>query len=343
MKKSEKTKLRYILRIFIIFFMFIFISCNMGDESSEENNNENNTDSELIQITKSSPQSSQNPVFSPDDKYILFTRFKNGYNKGPSEIVKINIESRKETIIVPASDFDNVNVPYGSWVENKICFASDRGGEADEIWIVNDDGTNLRQITTHSEDNEEYYIEPVFNPTNTNQIVFEYVKGENDDTAIHKIAFLDVSSGKVTLLTDGSYDDRLPSWSSDGKMILFQRNLYGRDEGWDIYVGDINTETIKITNLRKISQSNSDDTDCSWCFNGKYVLSSSNYNNIDLPNIYMFPLDTSLKPIRITFNDENEEGAPSQSHNEEWVAFESHSGEDEDTPSEIWIVKTTNN
>ncbi len=56
----------------------------------------------------------------------------------------------------------------------------------------------------------------------------------------------------------------------------------------------------------------------------------------------MFPLDTSLKPIRITFNDENEEGALSQSHNEEWVVFESHSGEDEDTPSLIWIVKTTN-
>ncbi len=30
-----------------------------------------------------------------------------------------------------------------------------------------------------------------------------------------------------------------------GKMILFQRNLYGRNEGWDIYVADINTEAIK--------------------------------------------------------------------------------------------------
>ena len=295
---------------------------------------------EAVQVTHDLPESAQNPVFSPDDSSILYTRFMNGYNSGPSELVKVRIDGSHEQIIVPAAGADNVNVPFGSWIGNKICFSSDRAGEADEIWMVNDDGSGLTQLTSHSEDDEVYYIEPVFNPENTNLIVFEYVRGENDSTAVHQIALLKIKSGDIALLTHGQFDDRLPSWSNDGKKIVFQRKEYGQDEGWSIYIADMDINASEpLSNIRAISPGISDDTDCSWSTDGHYVLSSSNYGGLPVPNVFMFPVDAASLPVRETFCSLSEDGAPSQSHNGAWIAFESHKGDSEDMSSQIWIIK----
>jgi len=338
-----------IKNILILLTSLIFISCGGGGgdgNSSDLSDNQPNTtesrNDSAVKITNVYPKSCQNPCFSPDGKSIIYTRFLNGYNKGPSELVKIRTNGSDEQIIVSANDTDNVNVPFGAWIGNKICFASDRGGDADEIWIVDDNGENLKQITTHSADNEVYYIEPVFNPKNSNQIVFEYVKGENDKTAIHRVAFLDVITKEVTLLTDGTYDDRLPSWSNDGTKILFQRNEYGADEGWQIYTADINTnKPATISNLQLISFGEADYTDCSWSYDDKYILSSSNYGGLDIPNIWAFPIDTTLEPIQKSFNQNNEDGAPTQSHDGKKISFESHSGDSEEEPSQIWIIDSS--
>ena len=313
-------------------FLVLFISCSKDRVYRR--------DDSAVKITNDFSKSAQNPVFSPDGKYLVYTRFLNGYNRGPSELVKLRIDSLTEEILVRSDDADNVNVPFGSWVQDKVCFSSDRGGGTDEIWEVNDDGTGLKQLTYHSEESEIYYIEPVYNPKNITQIVFEYVTGEDDNTSTHQIAYLDKNTGSITLLTNGDFDDRLPSWSNDGKKILFQRNDYSKDEGWMIYVADINTDgQAKLCNIHTISNGISDDTDCSWSFDDKYVLTSSNADNIQFPNIFMMPVDTTLKKIRKTYSTYNEDGAPSQSHDGKWIAFESHVGEDEDYPSEIWIIK----
>jgi TolB protein len=320
---------------YIIFILALtLISC----ERDEENLLEIRTDN-AIKVTSFAPESSQNPCFSPDGQYLIFTRFLDGYNSGASEIVKIKVDGSAEETIVSASNSNNVNVPFGSWVDNKICFASDRAGLADEIWIVNDDGSHLQQITTHPEEEGTYYIEPVFNPQNTHQIIFEYVTGKDDNTAIHKIAFLDVETSNVYLLTDGTFDDRLPSWSNDGSKIIFQRNNFGQEEGWRVYVANINTNPpASIDSLRVIYFGESEYMDCSWSYDDKYILSSSPFGN-DMPNIWLFPLDNNKTPIRKTNTNTNEDGAPSQSHDGNKIAFESHYGDSEEEPSEIWIIK----
>lgn len=319
----------------IIILILIISSCNKEESTATISEQRNDS---AIKITNSSPKSSQNPCFSPNGDYIVFTRFLDGYNSGHSEIVKIKINGTEEQIIVPSSNSGNVNVPFGSWVNNKICFASDRAGLADEIWVVNDDGSDLTQITTHPETGGIYYIEPVFNPQNTNQIVFEYVTGENDETAIHQIAYLNVLTGNVTLLTDGSFDDRLPSWSNDGTKILFQRNKIGQDVGWQAYIATINTTLQSINNIELISFGTSEYTDCSWNYNDEYILCSSPYGNLETPNIWIFPINNSLTPIQKTFSTTNEDGAPSQSQSGQKIVFESHIGQDEEYPSEIWII-----
>jgi len=319
-----------------IIFLMIVITLFSCEKDKEENEQRNDN---AVKITNSAPKSCQNPCFSPDGQHLIFTRFPDGYNGASSEIVKIKTDGSSEQIIVSANNSNNVNVPYGSWVGNKICFASDRAGQADEIWIVNDDGSNLQQITTHSETGGIYYIEPVFNPQNNNQIVFESVSGEDDNTAIHQIAFLNVETGNVNLLTDGTFDDRLPSWSNDGNKILFQRNNYGQDEGWRIYVANIHTNpSISIDSLKMIFYGEGEYTDCSWSYNDEYILSSNPFGN-EMPNIWLFPLNSTKFPIRKTNTTTNEDGAPSQSHDGNKIAFESHYGDDEKEPSEIWIIE----
>lgn len=294
-----------------------------------------------VKITSAAPRSAQNPVFSPDGKRILYTRFLHGYNRGPSELVMVGIDGRHERILVPASGADNVNVPYGSWVGNRICFASDRVGDGDEIWILKDDGSDMRQVTNHSDDEDVFFIEPVFNPRNNNQIAFEYVHGRSEKNAIHRIAYLDVSTGRVKLLTDGQFDDRLPSWSSDGQKLLFQRNKYGQNDGWDVFFAKITVSgNISLGRLRQVFHGKTEYTDCSWGPKDKSILCSSPFGALDIPNIWNFPLSNKVDARPVTQSRTAEDSAPSASPNGEYVAFESHFGDDEKRPSEIWIIET---
>ena len=288
-------------------------------------------------------KSCQNPAFSPDGKHILFTRFLNGYNKGPSELVRINIATKVETVIIPAGEFDNVNIPGNSWIDGKITWASDRAGWADEIYIANEDGINIQQVTDHGQDEDYNFIEPVFNPVDTNKIIFEYAPEGPQHLKSHRISLVEIDkNSRITDLTsDSNCDDRLPNWSRDAKSIVFQRASVGQDN-WQIYVADIELEpkpTLK--NIRKIAPTSSHDTDSSWGFNDRYILSSSDYNNISVPNIYAFPVDQG-NPIRITNSSTNEDGAPSCSPDVKWVVFESHRGQDENTPSDIWLKEISN-
>ncbi|MBI4399984.1 PD40 domain-containing protein, partial [Candidatus Micrarchaeota archaeon] len=279
-----------------------------------------------IRITDCYPKSCQNPVFSPDSKEILLTRFLNGYNRGPSELVRINLRTGEEKIIVKAYG-DAVNVPYGSWIDNKITFSSDINGK-EQIFIANGDGSNITQITNDSEND---FIEPVFNPRDTGKILFEvYIP----DSGTHHIKLLEVStSGDVYLTDDSGYDDRLPSWSPDGKQIAWQRSEIDKDS-WSIFVAEIILEPeVKLLNIRNISRGPSD-TDNSWGYAGEYILSSS-LGDGKTPNIFTFSLDG--KRTRIT-KSEKEDGAPSQSQDKKLIAFESHVN-DEFSSSELWIIE----
>lgn len=277
-------------------------------------------------ITSCYPKSCQNPVFSPDGRYLIFTCFQNGYNQGPAEIVKINLKSKREDIIVNLEG-DNVNVPFGSWINNKITFAADNG-----IATANDDGSNVKLHLKNTD--EVYYIEPVFNPSDANKIVLESVKDEKNE--IHQIKLLELDkNNKITDLTNGEFDDRLPSWSANGKNILWQRSEIGKDN-WRVITADIvlanGAQLINETVLTK----GPDDTDNSWTWDGKFILSSRTGDG-KIPNIFAFSLED--RTFRRITQSEYEDGAPSFSPDNQRIAFESHTSEDEDSPTEIWIIE----
>jgi Tol biopolymer transport system component len=308
-------------------------SCVTDDDPISEVRND---DAERLTFS-SVGESAQNPTFSPDGNYVLFTRFKEGYNDPPSELVKINIGTGEETVVIAApGDAENINSPGSSWVGDRICWSSDMAGGTNEIYTANDDGSSVVQVTDHPE-SEGYYIEPVFNPADTDKIVFEY--GASDQSP-HHIAIVEVDeNSRVTVLTqDPNCDDRLPDWSSDGRKILFQRADTG-SENWQIYTAEVNYSSGSpvLENITKLQQPAAADTDNSWYCNDEYVLSSTSFSSA-MPNIFLLPVDGS-DPLRVTSTDTREDGAPSCSPDGSRIAFETHYGADEEYPSEIWIIE----
>jgi TolB protein len=242
-----------------------------------------------------------------------------------------------EQIVVPAEgEVENTSVPGTSWVDGKICWSSDAAGQSNEIYVANEDGSGVEMVTNHPE-SEGYYIEPVFNPLDTNQIIFEL--GESDELP-HHVAIIERDQGnRVTLLTnDEQFDDRLPNWSLDGELILFQRADAG-DENWRVFTAAIDYSGAQpaLVGIAEMPQPDEDNTDNSWYANGAYVLSST-YWESEMPNIFAYPFGGG-DPVRITASTTNEDGAPSSSRDGRWVAFESHLGDDEEEPSDIWIVE----
>lgn len=290
-----------------------------------------------VQLTFSKGTAScQNPAFSPDGKSILYTRFSNGYNKGPSELIIINLKTREEHVLISSSEFDNVNSPGPSWVDGKITWSSDQANDKEEIFIVDEDGSNKTQVTKHPK-KKWLYFEPVFNPKNPKKIVFE-MASRND--RFHYIALLELDKGnRVTyLFKNRKYDARLPNWSWDGKMILFQRARIKRDN-WRIYYGKIDFSGAKpvLNKLRKLRQPNSANTDNSFWSDNRFVLSST-ANGGEIPHIWAISV-RGLDPVRVSDGRLFEDGAPSASPDGKWVAFESHrEAKDENSPSAIWII-----
>lgn len=278
----------------------------------------------------------QNPCFSPNTTQLVYTRWRAGYNRGPADLILHDLVTGTSRVLVTGDDSANVNVPFGCWFGEEIIFASDRGRDGrDEIWVIRSDGTNLRQITEHTPDLA--YIEPVFSPDGSH-IAFELAQGETEETRIGHIAIVGRDGRHLQQLTDSSQtDDRLPSWSRDGK-LLFQRRTVVDDAwtDWDIYLIEESAGGTWSTPKNISNQSHTNETDNSWDPTGQVILSSSDYGGLPHPNILAYRL-AGGEPERLTISTDYEDGAPSLSPDGRWLAFESHRTDSEESPTDIWL------
>ncbi len=294
------------------------MSCSKGDKDDAEYGKRDDGGKVLnIPLTGSL----QNPAFSPDDKYIVFTRFIKGYNEEPAEIYKFNLETEELTLLV-SDGSGNVNLPGSSWKNRKIVFSSSRDPH-DEIFIIGEDKQPGDEIKVTSRSDKMAY-EPTFSPDGK-QLVFESHKVDVEGDGLITKYNVDGSSSYVEL-TGTNEDCRQPNWSPSGNKILYQKKENGV---WNIW-----TMNPDGSNKRQLTSNMGNCTDATFTTDGKEIVFSSDYQ-VDNANIYKISLDGGKLKKLSAFK--GYDGAPSISSDGKTLVFES-SNSDPDNSSGTKIV-----
>ena len=153
------------------------------------------------------------PRFSPDGKKIIMSFAKDGN----SDIYTMNLETREVEKITDHTSIDTS--PSYSPDGKYICFNSDRSG-LQQIYVMRNDGSNVKRITF----GKGLYGTPVWSPRG-DLIAF---------TRVHKgrfyIGVMRPDGGGERLLTENFYQEA-PSWSPNGRVLIFYRETKSDSEG----------------------------------------------------------------------------------------------------------------
>ena len=153
------------------------------------------------------------PRFSPDGKKIIMSFAKDGN----SDIYTMDLESRVVEKITEHSSIDTS--PSYSPDGKYIVFNSDRSG-LQQIYVMRSDGSNVKRITFGS----GLYGTPVWSPRG-DLIAF---------TKVHKgkfyIGVMRQDGSGERLLTENFYQEA-PSWSPNGRVLIFYRETKSDSEG----------------------------------------------------------------------------------------------------------------
>ncbi len=145
------------------------------------------------------------PRFSPDGREVLMSIERNGN----SDIFKMDLATRRLTRLTnnPAIDVSPSMSPDG----RRTTFASDRGG-SQQIYVMNADGSGQKRITF----GEGRYQTPVWSPRGDLIAFTRQYKGR------FYIGVIRPDGTGERLLTE-SYLDEGPTWSPNGRVLMFFR------------------------------------------------------------------------------------------------------------------------
>ena len=135
---------------------------------------------------------------------ILYTNF------SEDGLFKMSADGSEQEKLISDAD-----IGLGSWSpdESQIVFSSYRDGDY-ELYIADEDGSNIRQLTENSYDD----YSPVWSP-DKNSIVF--VSRPGDDSDLYSI---NADGTGLTQLTFAPQNVGNARWSHDGQKLVFARN-----------------------------------------------------------------------------------------------------------------------
>lgn len=118
-------------------------------------------------------------------------------------------------------------------------------GICDGLYIMDSDGTNPKQLTTHSWDSD-----PIISPDGTKVAFVNGVRNPDVSEHHNEIYIIDASGYPITRIprpAESLHDDD-PSWSPDGTKLLFVQSN-SNSSGTDIYSVNVDgTDRTRITN-----------------------------------------------------------------------------------------------
>jgi TolB protein len=153
------------------------------------------------------------PTFSPEGKTLLVQRWLEQSGNPDHEIFSVNLQTRQSTRIPGGDTFDgNMRVsPDGK----QIVFVSNRNN-SDDIYVMNMDGSHVRQLTFNS----SREIDSDWSPDGQ-WIVFASNRGSSSTQNNYNLFIMATDGTNQCQLTDATGSEWQPVWSPDGLWIAY--------------------------------------------------------------------------------------------------------------------------
>ncbi|WP_164157724.1 Tol-Pal system beta propeller repeat protein TolB [Sandarakinorhabdus rubra] len=167
------------------------------------------------------------PRFSPDGQSLVYSMAVGGN----TDIWRHDIATRQSVRLTTAPGIDTS--PSFSPDGRQIVFESDRGG-SQQLYVMNADGSGQRRISF----GEGRSASPVWSPRG-DYVAFTRIGGGR-----FGIGVMRPDGSGERLLTNG-YQDEGPSWSPNGRVILFSRSdRAGRSGLWSVDISGLNERRL---------------------------------------------------------------------------------------------------
>ena len=153
------------------------------------------------------------PAWSPDGRTLAVALSKDGLTQ-VYRMPATGSPSPERLTNSAGIDTQPAFSPDGQW----IAFTSDRGGSP-QIYKMPAGGGPAQRLTFEG----SYNVGPRFSPDGRSIV---YVQR---DGGRYRIASLELATGQVQVLTDGTFDDS-PSYAPNGKMILYEAQVGGHGQ-----------------------------------------------------------------------------------------------------------------
>lgn len=167
----------------------------------------------------------------------------------------------------------------------------DEGGGTHDIWLVDSEGSGVQFNLTNTPDIDEGA--PTWSPDG-NWLAYSALL----PSGLRAIQKMDLSSGAVIALTDGSQDDRWPTWSPLGDRIAFMRNRAGLPEGR--YIPDIWVMDADGTSQQQITDWLYSDDFPAWSPDGEWIAFTKEGEDFTGRDLWLVDPDHPETIIRVT-------------------------------------------
>jgi Tol biopolymer transport system component len=158
-----------------------------------------------------------NGAWTPDGRSLIFISTDNPQRQ--PEIRQMDLATRKVTR-VPTPQGLAATDPH--WEGSEIVFPV-KGKDADALWVMNADGSNARQVTRPSRSRRSGSpdnfgdFDPKLSP-DTSKVAFMRIYGGDS----WHVMVLDRRTGEERNLTPDGVIEGLPTWSGDGRLLLYR-------------------------------------------------------------------------------------------------------------------------
>jgi len=208
---------------------------------------------------------------------------------------------------------DLPDIPTPGPGTDEIVFQSNRDGDF-EIYIMNIDGSNQRQLTDNDVDDKYPRVSP-----DGRYISYSSVQAGNSD-----IYIMNRNGSNQQQLTIHTNNDWLPSFSPDSQQIIFSSERSG--------IADLYIVNIDGTGLQRIAETSAREGRSDWSVQNKLVF---NVRIESYWEIYTSDLDNSNRQI-LTDNDSLDDWSPQWSPDGTQILF--HSEQESSPNSGIYLM-----